>query len=567
MAGNRYRGINIANYGRDELGYLSRGKEVLEGHGLGNYTFREGKDGQDPYFNYSEYMLVTPLRLLGLADKADITTIYAFYNFLGVFVLVLLIYFLALELSSDKLLSITTSLMVVGGYGLLQPHLWFSINGYGQAFSPYIPSLVTFAYLNLLIKSLREEVWRWKYLILTAFSFGLLFYIYLYAWSYILAFNLILFFLYFIRGDKERFKKILFITFFGLIIGSYNLYSIYISLHSELNKQLFYFFGASYGRTPMFNMVNLIPLLLFSAFIYARPKDSEGEIEKKRNWPLILALILTGWAVMNQQIITGKILQPAHYRDVFLVPMAIIVSLYMLSFKKAILIFLLIAVYINTAIGQYKATLTGYDLKIYRQNYRQLIDILNKNNDGGVIFTAERDNSYLFTVYTPHDLFWSNPFSAVNVPIKRIKDALYVYTYINKQKRDSLSDYVREVGNPRYKLNQEESAYRDIYLSLEGLSSGLTISDYYKKLINNDPEILKKREQMLYELDLEYSIIKKRKNGIEDLLKSYGIDYIVHDKNLYPEWDISVLGGLREVIVSNPPTGQAGNIYLYKIAK
>ena len=144
MAGSQYKGINIANFGRDELGYLSRGKEVLDGHRLGNYTFKEGKDEQDPFFNYSEYILVTPLYLLSLADKADITTIYAFYNFLGVFVLVLLIYFFALKLSGDKLLSAAASLMAIGGYGLIQPHLWFSINNYSQACTPYIPSLAAF---------------------------------------------------------------------------------------------------------------------------------------------------------------------------------------------------------------------------------------------------------------------------------------------------------------------------------------------------------------------------------------------------------------------------------------
>ena len=402
--------------------------------------------------------------------------------------------------------------------------------------------------MNLLIKGLRGEARERKYLILAALSFGLLFYIYLYAWSYILAINLILGGLYLIKRDTGRFKRVALITFWGLAAGSYNLYNIYSALHSEIGRRLLYFFGASYGRTPAFDMINFAPLLLFAAFIYVSRKSGEEKAEREENWPVVLALILGGWAVMNQQIITGRVLQPAHYYDVFLAPMAIIVSLYMLSrvfsFKKVILIFLLIAVYANTAIGQYMAALTVYDLKIYRQNYRPLIDVLNKNKDAGVILTAGDDAGYLFTVYTSYDLFWSQPFSAINVPIKRIKDALYVYAYLNRET----------------KLNPEMPCCGDIYKTLEGFTSGLTARDYSRKLIQNDPEILRGREQLLSELNREYSEISRRKEGVKDLLKSYGIDYIVHDRNLYPEWDLSVLAGLQQIAVSN-------DIYLYKIAK
>ena len=35
-----YRGINIAHFGSDEHFYLTRGKEALEGHTLGNSVLR-----------------------------------------------------------------------------------------------------------------------------------------------------------------------------------------------------------------------------------------------------------------------------------------------------------------------------------------------------------------------------------------------------------------------------------------------------------------------------------------------------------------------------------------------
>src|SRR5258708_3789556 len=64
--GNEYRGINIAHIS-DEYFYLTRGKEALEGHGLGQPMLAEGKDASDETFSYAERILVSPLRILGIS--------------------------------------------------------------------------------------------------------------------------------------------------------------------------------------------------------------------------------------------------------------------------------------------------------------------------------------------------------------------------------------------------------------------------------------------------------------------------------------------------------------------
>ena len=47
-----YQGINTANFDRDQLYYLTRGKEVLQGYHLGNAVLREGKEGQEMHQSY-----------------------------------------------------------------------------------------------------------------------------------------------------------------------------------------------------------------------------------------------------------------------------------------------------------------------------------------------------------------------------------------------------------------------------------------------------------------------------------------------------------------------------------
>ena len=540
MSGNSYRGIAIADNGTDELLYLSRGKDVLEGHHLGNPLFREGKDSQDPFFTYVEYLMLAPVKLLGLENRADITAIYAFYNFTGVFILALLIYFFLLRLSGDRLLSALAPALVIGGYALLDYRLLFSINLYGRAFSPYIPVLAAFLYYNLLVLCLKSP--EWKYKIFAGISFGFLFYVYLYAWSFVLVLNCVLFTLYFFKKDFAGAKKLFIITILGLGIGSYNIAKLLLFFFSENSRQLSYFVGTSHSHAPTLSAAGFAALILL--YVFAR-KNRED-----KNIPLFLAFILSGWIVMNQQILTGIELQSDHWSSYFIGPAIIIIAAYIVwsfirgyKYKKILAVFIFTTVFFNVAIGQYRAARTLFDLKQDRQNYRPIIDYLNKDAAPEVILAADNQQEYLFTIYTPHDLFWARAFLIVNVPVQRIKDAFYVYSYLDKKSRNNLTG---------------AAPYLNIYQALEGYESGLDESDYNRKRAAGDEAILKERSELLRKLSREYGAITAKKNGITNLLKTYGVAYIVWDKSKNPDWDLSVIGGLEEAVFSK-------DIYLYKL--
>src|SRR3989338_1724972 len=67
VAGSDYQGVNITVYGNDEHYYMSRMRDALDGHPLGQPFLREGKEGQDTTFGYIEQALAMPLRVLGVA--------------------------------------------------------------------------------------------------------------------------------------------------------------------------------------------------------------------------------------------------------------------------------------------------------------------------------------------------------------------------------------------------------------------------------------------------------------------------------------------------------------------
>lgn len=543
---NEYQGININRFGTDTYFYLSRGKEVLDGHNLGNPLLREGKNEADAHSSYSEYLLLSPIKLLGLAQKLDIVIIYNSLNFIGIFFLLLLIYFFVLQLSGSKLLSIAAALFVVGGYSIIYNKTLFydDFNVYARQIYPYVSSLILFAYLNLLVKSFKTEGLRYK--IFAALTFGLLFYIYFFAWSFVLALNAVLLLIFVLKKDFLIAKKILLISLGGLLLGSYNLIQLFSFMLSEAGKQAAYFNWMSFSHGPIFSKIGFLVLIIFAGYYYGRRDD--------KNWPFLLALILSGWVALNQQIITGKMLQYGHYYWYFVVPLSIIGSFYMIwqliereNLKKYLFIAVIVLVFINTAGGQYKSFFTTLEIKKHEQSYRPLIDFLNRTKNSSVILSGDESGEYLFTIYTPHDVFWQASASFGRLPIQRFKDVLFVYAYLNGEARNDFRGYLEKIS----RSGTEGSFYQDLYRNLEGYWSGYSYYDYNSRLKKNDLRLSQTRPAIIDQLSQEYGEAVLKNNGFEKLIKQYGIGYIVWDKNLNPEWDLGGLPGLKLVATSD----------------
>ncbi|MDP3935236.1 MAG: hypothetical protein Q8Q46_03415 [Candidatus Giovannonibacteria bacterium] len=528
-AGEAYKGINI-HHGFNDHEYLMRGKDALEGHGLGNPAMREGKDKPDYYFTINEYALVLPVRALGLADRVNIATLYGVYNFIGVFLLILLIYFFTLRLKRDKLLALTASLFVVGGYTIVVWHTLFypELNIYGRAMYPYLISLAFFSYLILLHRALKSAAL--KHSLYAGAVFGLLFYVAFFGWTFALAFNLILFCLFMFSRNWDSAKKVLIISGLGIMLGAYNLFRLWTFVSSPAGGQFAYFSSAAFSHSPVFTKLGLAALLLYVLYFVLNRRFNK----KDENEILILAFILAGWVALNQQVITGRTIQFNHYYWYFVTPLSILFAIYIFwswipnqKFKALASAALMVLVFVNTAVGQYKSVLITWEGRIYEQNYAPIINALNKNKTPTVILAAD-DNELqsLFAIYTPHDLFWHSFATYNDIPLERFEDAFFVYTYLNKEARDDFIGWA-----PR----------SEIYKYIEGYNSSL----------NND-------EYRLANLSKKYDQLRAKPAGIEKLLAKYGVRYIVWDKNKHPEWDLSSIKNLKEAAVFN-------NIYLYKI--
>ncbi len=521
-----YQGINVGNYFQDEFHYLAKGREVLDGNGLGNIILHEGKDWYNPEQKYAEY-LVLPLRWLGLSQKVDISVVFTVYGFVGVFVLVLLIYSFLLQLSRDKRLALLSALFIVLAYNVVTRYNfidYFNING--RPAYPLFSSLIFFFYLNLLVKSLKST--KRVHVLGAAAAFGLSFYIYLFCWSFILVLNVLLAAIYLLKREQEQFRKILTISCLGLLAGSFEVLILYFYAQTDMGRQILNFTGGAFSREFTLIKISWIALAFF--FFYRSRRKSD------ENLPLLLALILAGIVSINQQLVTGRGFQSFHYFWNFIIPTVSAVGLYMTWFviesaglRRVFFYALLVLIFVNSATQSFLGTLSTLELKNYAQNYRPVIDYLNTDKNPSVILASDPFYELLFIVYTPHDLFWNGMALAFNTPGSALRDAFVVYRYLNKDLRTEPLDYAGSSAMPA-------GQYKELYVSFK---------HYMVNFLGKD--------------DAAFYTALAAAEDITDILKRHQVKYIVWDKNKNPEWDLSILRGLREVLVYR-------NIYVYLIS-
>lgn len=534
LMADSYQGINAGNFGADEFQYLAYGKELLEGHALGNPFLRDGKAWFNPQHLYAPY-LVLPLTWVGLSD-ANIVTVSLAFGFAGVFALVLLMYAWVLQLSGDKRLSLVSALFVVLGYNLLTNYLFIHhFNFYARPIIPLTSALVFFLYLNLLTKSLRSDAR--VYTIAAGVAFGVSFYTYFYAWTFIAVLTVILAVLYGIRKEFAQVKKCLRILALGFLLGAAEVAMLYLFSQTDMGRQILLFQGGA--ETRVFTVVkqSWLALFFFCVFLYCHPRE--------KNWPLLLALLLAGIAAINQGVITGREFQRFHYFWHFILPTVTVIGLYLVwavirsaSLKRVLFYALVVIVFANGVVQSYLGLLSALPVKNHLQGYAPLIERLKEDTSPSVILAANNLYELLFIIYTDHDIFFHHNAEAYNTSIQTFEDALYVYAYLDKNTRD---DFLRSVETPHPKDTAPSGTYREIkkYYTSPGVAGRgsralLSLPEFREKMASG------------------YRAVQNNPGAIADILKKHHIAYVVWDETVNPEWDLSAVSGLTKILSSGP---------------
>src|SRR3989344_3460902 len=551
VAGSEYRGINIMHFGSDEYLYLVRGKDALEGNRLGQPFLAEVKSGQDPTFSYAEKMLVAPLRILGVSERVNIVTYYNILNFISVVVIVLLMYAFALRLSGNRAIALAGAVFAITGYSITEAHTLFysSYDVYGRSVFPFMSSIPFFGFLIALHEALvvRRD---WRSSIVAGFILGLLCYIYFHAWAFAFALVAALALLYALLRDWPRVIQVCAIGALGAVLGAYNIIQLFLYVGGPFAAQLSYFYYAIEGHFCVMSNTGLATAVLLLILVYRRGRDA--------NTPFIAAVIAAGWIAVNQQIITGRVVQYGHYFWYFISPLSIIIAAYLLwrllppRLARVLPILIIGLGFFNIAGQQYRAFRADVPAKLQEQVYAPIIEELNTLPNGVILAGGGGESdTFLIPIYTDHDLYWTSAAVTTQFSMDRFKEALLLHLFLNRDSRNDPKTYLQKAL--QFHMQNE---YTLMYTEIEGFYSGLDYKAYQRALTGGETSFGGLRERLLDELTLQY---KRGFNSVavEQLLKEAGVRYIIWDSSLYPEWDLSIFKDRKEIT-------RSGNVVLYE---
>lgn len=518
---NVYQGIEVLGTG-DEKAWLSRVREVADGHpAMSNPYFKDGKD--DPY-------LYQPLGsniivYLGKLFSLDINNTILFSRFLFPFFVFLLIYGFVLLFTKEKIVALTTSFFLMLGNSLFARLALFKILegqspsityvNYTRPVNPLMTHLFFFGFLFCFWLFLERKQYRFG--ILSALALGLSFYDYFYTWTFLYSFLGVLLLIFIFQKKWHDIKRIGLVLLGSLLMAIpyfVNLYRVVLHpTYNEVGQRL-----AFEGRSATLGL--LVPLL-FVIFLLFFPR------KWKERYYFALALVLAPFIVLNQQIITGKVMSNAHYHWYFHLPLAAIFLLLIFFYwvspikwrllqKTSAIAIIVISIFTGIWI-QGASYAENEERMVNEQRYGLVMDWLSQNAQRDEVIFSDKEAAQLIVIYTPLNVFYhSTAKYSLAATNERLVNALFLYYRLD------------DVGPDQAK---------DVFFRDREAISGSIYGIYYRDTTGAYRNI---PDKLLLELTQKYqeSFSISTSKLFEETLDKYQVKYLVWDRKGYPLWQI-----------------------------
>ncbi len=320
--GSQWNGT-YAEFHGDEWVYSAYIQALIDGRPRRSdaYTGRDDRPGQpEPESLFSiqfvpAYLIAVPARALGISSS----TAFLILGVLAPFLSCLAVFWLLANVTQDAKLASAGAVLVLclgalaAGQGLV--HLFISGSNYSfipflRRYEPVAPFPLFFVFCTLTWKSLNSSTRSFAWALAAGVTLGLLIFSYFFLWTAALAWVVCLAILWFIshrgswRTGLKSFATIVLVTLAALIP-----YAILISHRSQTmdaGQKLILSHAPDLFRIP-----ELLGLVVVALIALGIRKE-----RLKWNAPETLfaaSFALTPALVFNQQIITGRSLQPFHY--------------------------------------------------------------------------------------------------------------------------------------------------------------------------------------------------------------------------------------------------------------
>ncbi len=311
----------------DEVAYASYVKALIDGRPRKNdpYTGRDDAPGDpQPESLFSiqfaaPYAVALPARVLGASAPAAMTAAGALAGFFAA----LTMFWLLGRLTDDSLFAMTGTLVVLAGgalaagEGAIGEILGTSYAyPYFPAFRRYIPAVpfpffIAMMALVWLMLSSRETGRRVVYCVLASLCFAFTVFSYFYTWTTAAAWLAGIFLLW-VAARPENFREDLkaFLALGAACLFALIPYAVLLSNRSHTMDEVQLLVLT---RAPDFNRVPIY-LSLIAMFILAAAAALKKIALRDRETLFAFSFALVPLLVFNQQIITGRSLQPIHYQ-------------------------------------------------------------------------------------------------------------------------------------------------------------------------------------------------------------------------------------------------------------
>lgn len=523
--GDDYAGVNILATDA-EPNFLSRFQEISEGSwGFGDifWTFNKERPYHSPYLGHVIMYRFGQIFFLNTGQ------IFLLTKFILPLILFLVIYFFVLLFKPDKRIALASSVGVMLWYGISSaPELKdffinnFIVSRYSVFSRPVVPVLgliILFSFLSFFYLYLNQSLKR--YLWLAGILFGLSFYIYFFTWSFLVVFVSVSFFWFWFKKDWLRLRNVSKVIFLGALVSLPYWFNFYKLINSKIFGTLTDQTGFVVSDSVIIGnyLIGLTILFLIGFYFKKFPKQDL--------W-FWFSLVAGSVVILNQQLITHRVLQPGHYHWYVIKPLTIILlvwfafdfiqSKYRKYFGLLLIIFVLVGFYL-TASQQVSVYLRSRDdVRLYGQRYVPVYKWLNENTEKDqIIFSGDIRYASLtcfLSCYTHLD----------------------EYLYENKFLYLSSFDQNKYVLFLEYRLDQiTPEMAQDLFFNDLRAEIFYKIYNYYYKITYVDYG-KSASDQEVQEILNEY--IGFYKQDLETLFKKYPVDYILWDKQLNPKWDL-----------------------------
>lgn len=523
-----YQGIDASLLTGDEYYYWSRIQEVRDGYPSSvNPFFKEGKAGpySQPPLGEILAAYLGKLFFLDLNNTVLLTkTLFSFLLFLAIYSFIYLLF-------KEKLTAGACSTMIFFGMTLLSRHgpeaefLWFS-----RMLHPLISSLFFFAFLSVFwlfwdTSTRLSARKKWVFGVISALILGFSFYVYPYTWIFLYAFSGILIFISLSQKDWQKIKRIILVLLLSLLVAVPYFINFYQMITHPNYLEFQQRVGLAESRTPIVGYL-LPSLLIFFLLFFAR--------KCRERYFFCLALVITPFIVLNQQLITGKILHPSHWHGSYIRFLAIIfiIVIFLNGIKKERFKKMLAALIIGAGIWAgftiQSSSYAKYEESFVKeQRYGPILEWLNKNTQKEEVVLADPELSKYIPIYTSLNVAYSRDYAIfyLSIPQERLLNNEFLI----------------------YRLEglKPEEAKEIFFRDREPLS--FQVYGFYYQTIP---------DQVLLEFAVKYQAFYSQ--PLEEYLKKYQVKYVIWDSKTHPQWALDQYQFLKKV-------GEIENFVIYKL--